>query len=181
MLGEHDDEQLALATDDALSDSEPVLASLARTAVGTTPPSGPELRRRLATVPLPGRQGVSVAGSLCVAEHGFSLHAATRAYPFREAHRDGTPRGVIKCGGAPLIRRARGGSASGAAAARLGRIARERQRRRGDGVGRRCGRLDVDVGQLGLPRANDDGAKPWLEGSSRLPPILRGELEHSQL
>ena len=112
----------------------------------------------------------------------FSSDSAIgRTYPFHEAHRDGTPRGMIECGGAPLIRRARGGSASGAAAARLGRIARERQRRRGDGVGRRCGRLDVDVGQLGLPRANDDGAKPWLEGSSRLPPILRGELEHSQL
>ena len=71
-LLEHGDaEQLQLAAHEQLSDTEPALANLARTAVGTTPPSGPELRRRLTEVPLPGRPGFTVAGSLCVAEQGW--------------------------------------------------------------------------------------------------------------
>ena len=92
--GEH--AQLTLRSDDALSDSEPVLARLAQTAVGTQPPAGPELRRRLAEVPLPGRPGFTVAGSLCVAEQGFSLHAATRASAHDEAARERLIRYVLR-------------------------------------------------------------------------------------
>jgi hypothetical protein len=69
--------QLALRCNDALTESEPVLARLAQTAVGTQPPAGPELRRRIAEVSLPRRPGFTVSGALCVAEQGFSLHAAT--------------------------------------------------------------------------------------------------------
>ena len=77
LIEERGDEQtqLALRCDDA--ESEPALARLAQTAVGTQPPAGPELRRRLAQAALPGRPGFTVAGALCVAEQGFSLHAAT--------------------------------------------------------------------------------------------------------
>lgn len=77
LIEERGDEQtqLALRCDDA--ESEPALARLAQTAVGTQPPAGPELRRRIAHVALPGRSGFTVAGALCVAEQGFSLHAAT--------------------------------------------------------------------------------------------------------
>jgi hypothetical protein len=96
LLERDGDEQLALRTDDALSDSEPALARLAQTAVGTQPPAGPELRRRIAEVSLPGRPGFTVSGSLCVAEHGFSLHAATRAGAHDEAARERLLRYVLR-------------------------------------------------------------------------------------
>ena len=96
LLDEHDGEQLTLRTDDALADAEPALAHLAQTAVGAKPPAGPELRRRLAEVPLPGRPGLTVAGSLCVAEQGFSLHAATRAGPHDDGARERLVRYVLR-------------------------------------------------------------------------------------
>jgi len=87
--------QLALRTDDALADSEPALQSLARTAVGTQPPAGPELRRRIALA-LPDRPGVTITSPLCVAEQGFSLHAATRAGAHDEGARERLIRYVLR-------------------------------------------------------------------------------------
>lgn len=71
LLGHADDAQLELCANELLADSEPALARLAHTALGTEPPSGPEVRRRHADVSLAGRPGFTVAGSLCVAEHDF--------------------------------------------------------------------------------------------------------------
>ena len=81
LLDERDDGQteLVLRPDDTLTKSEPALARLAQTAVGTQPPAGPELRRRTAELGLPGRPGFTISAALCVAEQGFSLHAATRS------------------------------------------------------------------------------------------------------
>jgi hypothetical protein len=96
LLERGDDTQLELCANERLADSDPALANLARTAVGTEPPSGPELRRRHADVSLPGRPGFTVAGSLCVAEHDYTLHAATRAGAHDEAARERLVRYVLR-------------------------------------------------------------------------------------
>ena len=54
------------------------------------------MRRRLAGVSLPGRPGFTVEGSLCVAEHGYSLHAATRAGAHDETGRERLIRYVLR-------------------------------------------------------------------------------------
>ncbi|MCC7535202.1 MAG: transposase, partial [Deltaproteobacteria bacterium] len=52
LLEHADDAQIELCANESLADSEPALARLAHTAVGTEPPSGPEVRRRHADVSL---------------------------------------------------------------------------------------------------------------------------------
>ena len=96
LLERDDDAQLVLCGDESLADSEPPLASLARTVVGAEPPSGPERRRRMAEHALPGWPGFTVAGSLCVSEQGFSLHAATRAGAHDEGARERLVRYVLR-------------------------------------------------------------------------------------
>lgn len=71
-------EELTVVSDE-LVQREPALAQLARAAVSGLPPAGPELRRKPWVVPLRGRPGVEIQAPLCVAEAGFSLHAATTA------------------------------------------------------------------------------------------------------
>lgn len=65
-------------TKDAFAESPPVLSQIAAAAVTGLPPAGPELRRRPKEITLRGRPGVVVTAPLCVAEMGFTLHAATR-------------------------------------------------------------------------------------------------------
>jgi hypothetical protein len=72
-----DDE--ALSVDDELAERDPALAQLARAAVSGLAPAGPELRRRPVELAFEGRPGVLITAPLSVREHGFSLHAATRA------------------------------------------------------------------------------------------------------
>jgi len=69
----------ALSVDDELVERDPALAQLARAAVSGLAPAGPELRRRPMELALEGRPGVLITAPLSVREHGFSLHAATRA------------------------------------------------------------------------------------------------------
>jgi hypothetical protein len=65
--------------DDGLAEREPALAQLAAAAVSGLSPAGPEQRQR-PPIALRGQLGVQVSAPLCVAELGFSLHAATRAH-----------------------------------------------------------------------------------------------------
>lgn len=69
----------ALYIDDDLAERDPALAQLARAAFSGLAPAGPELRRRPIELALRSRPGVVINGPLSVAEHGFTLHAATRA------------------------------------------------------------------------------------------------------
>jgi hypothetical protein len=69
----------ALFIDDELAERDPALGQLARAAVSGLAPAGPELRRRAVELALRGRPGVVINAPLSVAEHGFTLHAATRA------------------------------------------------------------------------------------------------------
>jgi hypothetical protein len=82
--------------DETLAEREPLLAALATTAVGSSPPAGPERRRGLVGLALPGRPGSTVSASRCVAEHGFSLHAATRAGAHDERGREALVRYVLR-------------------------------------------------------------------------------------
>ena len=72
-------EATGLAGADAFAASEPALSQIAAASVTGLPPAGPELRRRPVAIELRGRPGIVVTAPLCVAEMGFSLHAATRA------------------------------------------------------------------------------------------------------
>jgi hypothetical protein len=67
------------SVDDELAERTPALAQLARAAVSGLAPAGPELRRRPVELTFEGRPGVIITAPLSVREHGFSLHAATRA------------------------------------------------------------------------------------------------------
>jgi hypothetical protein len=72
-----DRHQLTLL-DDGFADREPALAQLAAAAVSGLAPAGPEQRQR-PPIALRGQLGVQVTAPRCVAELGFSLHAATTA------------------------------------------------------------------------------------------------------
>ena len=74
----HIDED-ALVVDGDLAERDPALAQLAAAAVSGLAPAGPELRRRPVELVFDGRPGVVITAPLSVREHGFSLHAATRA------------------------------------------------------------------------------------------------------
>jgi hypothetical protein len=69
----------ALSVDDELCERDPALARLAHAAVSGLAPAGPELRLRPVELAFEGRPGVLITAPLSVREHGFSLHAATRA------------------------------------------------------------------------------------------------------
>jgi hypothetical protein len=84
--------------DDELSEREPALAQLARAAVSGLAPAGPELRRcaELAFRGRPGVVGVVIEAKLSVRDHGFSLHAATRAGAEDEAGREALLKYVLR-------------------------------------------------------------------------------------
>jgi len=82
--------------EDAFAASEPALSQIAAAAVTGLPPAGPELRRRPVAIELRGRPGIVVTAPLCVAEMGFSLHAATRAGALDERGRDALIRYVLR-------------------------------------------------------------------------------------
>src|SRR5690606_16420948 len=81
---------------DELSEREPALAQLARAAVSGLAPAGPELRRRPVELAFRGRPGVVIEAKLSVRDHGFSLHAATRAGAEDEAGREALLKYVLR-------------------------------------------------------------------------------------
>lgn len=89
--------EAAALEDDEFTEREPVLAQLAAAAVTGLPPAGPEQRRRHPVeIVLRGRPGVVATAPLCVAELGFSLHAATRAGALDERGREALIRYVLR-------------------------------------------------------------------------------------
>jgi len=78
---------------DEFAERQPALAALARAAVSSLLPAGPERRSR-PPLGLAGRPGVEIAAPLSIVELGFSLHAATTAsgddarYPMHGPHLD---------------------------------------------------------------------------------------------
>ena len=81
--------------DDGLAEREPALAQLAAAAVSGLAPAGPEQRQR-PPIALRGQVGVEVAAPLCVAELGFSLHAATEAGADDERGREALVRYALR-------------------------------------------------------------------------------------
>jgi hypothetical protein len=81
--------------DDNFAIREPALAQLATAAVTGLPPAGPERRHR-AEITLRGRPGTVTTAPLCVAELGFSLHAATRAAAEDKRGREALVRYVLR-------------------------------------------------------------------------------------
>jgi hypothetical protein len=84
------------AVSDDLAERNPALAQLAAAAVAGREPAGPSIRRRPVEVALRGRPGAVVTGPLCVADQGFTLHAATHVHAHDERGREALIKYVLR-------------------------------------------------------------------------------------